>query len=90
MPYEIKKVSPQCWQVVNKDTGAVKAKCTTEAKAKAQMRLLYGLESGKWKPTRPANSYRSFVSAEFKKRPAGTPASAWMKEIAAKWKAQKK
>jgi hypothetical protein len=49
MPYSIEKTSPKCWTVKNTETGAVKAKCTSEKKAKAQMRLLYGLESG-WKP----------------------------------------
>lgn len=44
MPYEIQKTSPRCWTVKNTETGAIKAKCTSEKKAKAQMRLLYGLE----------------------------------------------
>ena len=49
MPYEIQRKG-KCWSVVNTDTGKVHSRCATEAKAKAQMRLLYGVESG-WKPT---------------------------------------
>lgn len=85
MPYEIQHPTPRCWQVVNTDTGKVHSKCTTKTKAQAQMRLLYGVESGKWKPT-PGGSYRSFVAAEFKKRPAGVSAPEWMKQIGAKWR----
>ena len=87
MPYEVIRASPRCWQVVNKETGKVHAKCTTKKNAEAQMRLLYGVESGKWKPS---GSYREFVSREFKKRPAGTPAKEWMKEVAMKWRGMKK
>lgn len=50
MPYLILHKSPRCWAVINKETGRVHAKCTTETKAKAQMRLLYGIESGKLVP----------------------------------------
>lgn len=51
MPYEIKKVSPRCWSVVNTDTKKVHSKCSTKKNAERQMRLLYGIESGKWEPT---------------------------------------
>ena len=83
MPYELKKISPKCWQVVNKDTGVVHSKCTTKAKAEAQMRLLYGVESGKWSPSK---NYREFVSREFKNRPDGVKASEWMKVIGERWR----
>ena len=46
MPYLILHKSPRCWSVVNKETGRVHAKCTTETKAKAQMRLLDQIEKG--------------------------------------------
>jgi len=39
MPYEIKKKGTK-YQVKNKQTGEVKAKGTTKAKAEAQVRLL--------------------------------------------------
>lgn len=50
MPYEIEHTSPKCWTVKNTKTGEIKAKCTSQKKAEAQLRLLYGLESG-WKPS---------------------------------------
>jgi len=50
MPYRLKKVSGGV-AVVNKDTGQYRAKHTTMAKAKAQMRLLQGIEHG-WRPTK--------------------------------------
>ena len=46
MPYLILHKSPRCWAVINKETGRVHAKCTTETKAKAQMRLLDQIEKG--------------------------------------------
>lgn len=51
MPYGIKKINESCYEVYNKDTGKIHAKCTTKTKALAQIRLLYGVESGKFKPT---------------------------------------
>lgn len=47
MPVKIKKVDGYR---VSTPSG-VKAKRTTKKKAEAQRRLLYGIESGKWKPT---------------------------------------
>ena len=97
MPFEVKKISPKCWEVVNSETGVIHSKCTTKTKAMAQMRLLYGVESGKWKPTGKKIStdskgmtYREFVKAEFKKRPDGVSAPQWMKKIAEKWRSMKK
>ena len=86
MPYSVIKVSPKCWSVINSETEKVHAKCTTKKNAEAQMRLLYGLESGKWKP---ASTYREFVAAKFKSRPAGMKASEWMKEIGQMWRDMK-
>ena len=45
MPYVIQKTSPKCWSVLNEKTGSVKAKCTSENKAKAQVRLLESIET---------------------------------------------
>jgi len=45
MPYKVSKVrNKECYQVKNKLTGAVHAKCTTKAKAEAQVRLLDRIE----------------------------------------------
>jgi hypothetical protein len=52
MPFSIVKKSPKCWEVINTESGKIHSKCSTESKAKAQMKLLYGVESGKWKPTK--------------------------------------
>lgn len=86
MPYELKHPSPRCWSVVNTETGEVHSKCSTKQKAEAQMRLLYGVETG-WKPS---TNYREFVSREMKKRPSGVKATGWMKTIGAKWQSIKK
>ena len=50
MPYESRKVSPRCWEVINTETGRVHSKCTSKAKAESQLRLLRGVKSG-WKPS---------------------------------------
>jgi hypothetical protein len=47
MPYSIKRISPKCWEVLNTETGEIHSKCATKSKAEAQVRLLYGVESGK-------------------------------------------
>lgn len=52
MPYESRKVSPRCWEVINTETGKVHASCTSKTKAEAQLRLLRGIESGKWRPSK--------------------------------------
>ena len=53
MPYAIRKVrNKNCWMVKNVQTGQVKARCTSLKNAKAQVRLLYGVYSGNWFPTR--------------------------------------
>jgi hypothetical protein len=49
MPYEVVRVSPRCWQVINTKTKKVKAKCSTKKNAEAQVRLLMDLEQGKTK-----------------------------------------
>lgn len=46
MPYKIIKLNNRCYQVINSQTGQIHAKCTTLKNAKAQMRLLYGIENG--------------------------------------------
>lgn len=45
MPYRIEKRGNK-WVVVNEDTGKVKGTHDSEEKARAQMRLLYGIEHG--------------------------------------------
>lgn len=77
MPYQSKKINGK-YSVVNTDTGAA----TTKTKAQSQLRLLRGVESGKWKP---ATSYREFVSQQMKKRPTDILAKDYMKEIAKRW-----
>lgn len=49
MPYEIRHEGDH-YQVVNKDTGKVKAKHTSKEDAEKQVRLLHGIEHG-WKPS---------------------------------------
>lgn len=51
MPYIIEEVSPNQYSVVNKDTGRIHSHHTTLENARAQLRLLYGVESGRWHPT---------------------------------------
>ena len=46
MPYAIRADSDKCYSVVNTETRKVHARCTTKAKAQAQMRLLLGIEHG--------------------------------------------
>jgi len=46
MPYEVVKEGDK-WITRNKDTGKVKGRHDSKAKAIRQMRLLYGIESGK-------------------------------------------
>lgn len=50
MPYEIKE-NDGTYEVVNKDTGEVKAKHTDKADAERQVRLLEAIEhNADWKP----------------------------------------
>lgn len=49
MPYKVKPTDGK-FQVVNTETGAVKAKATSKTKAEKQVRLLRGVEAG-WKPS---------------------------------------
>lgn len=46
MPYEIRPAGEGKFEVVNKDTGAVKAKHTSRESAEKQVRLLHGIEHG--------------------------------------------
>jgi hypothetical protein len=48
MPYILRKVrGKKCWQVKNKYTKKVFAKCSTEKNAKSQLRLLRAIEFNK-------------------------------------------
>lgn len=49
MPYKIVKLKNNRYRVVNKDTGAIKARDTTLKRAKAQIRLLHYIDSKKKK-----------------------------------------
>lgn len=49
MPYKIEKRGNK-WVVINTEKNTVKGTHSSREKALRQMRLLYGLESGKWKP----------------------------------------
>lgn len=49
--YLINKRNKTCFSVINTDTGKVHSNCTSLQNAKAQLRLLYGLEKGTFKPT---------------------------------------
>jgi hypothetical protein len=82
MPYTARKLNHQ-YEVVNEETGKVHAKRTTKTKAEKQLRLLRGIESGKWMP---AGSYREFVSQQMKKRPTDVLAKDYMKTIGAEWR----
>ena len=45
MPYSIKRKG-DCYEVYNRETGEVKAECTTMANAMSQVRLLHGVSHG--------------------------------------------
>lgn len=48
MPYQVRKVNnKECYQVKNKETGEVTAKCTTRKKAEAQVRILHSFDNKK-------------------------------------------
>jgi hypothetical protein len=49
MPYQIRRTPDGAYEVVNKVTGEVHARHTSELKARAQLRLLHGVENG-WHP----------------------------------------
>jgi len=51
MPYEIRKVDGDGYEVINKDTGAVKAKHASKEDAERQVRLLHAVENDpNWEP----------------------------------------
>lgn len=48
MPFKIIKVKNKpCYKVVNKKNGKIHAKCTTRAKAEAQIRVIYAADTKK-------------------------------------------
>lgn len=49
MVFKIEK-DGKCYKVIGK-RGKIHAKCSTKKDAEAQVRLLEGVDSGKWKPT---------------------------------------
>lgn len=58
MPYKLIHKN-KCWKVINTKSGAVKSKCTTERKAKSQIRLLYSIDSRKGGSRKCTNNKRS-------------------------------
>lgn len=46
MPYKLIRKNQRCWMVVNSETGKVHSKCTSQKKAKSQIRLLESLTEG--------------------------------------------
>lgn len=51
MPFSIRKVpNKNCYRIRNTETGRVHSKCSTLENAKAQLRLLRGIEYGNFKP----------------------------------------
>ena len=63
MPYAIRKVrNKNCYSVTNKETGQVKARCSSLKNAKAQVRLLYGIDSGSLVPIKSPRSSRKYRS----------------------------
>jgi hypothetical protein len=62
MPYLLKKVrGKNCWQVRNKYTKKVFAKCSTQENAKKQLRLLRAIEYNKSFKLLPKKSSRKTV-----------------------------
>ncbi len=60
MPYILRKVrGKNCWQVKNKYTKKVFAKCSSKKNAKSQMRLLRAIEFNKSFKLKPKGSRRS-------------------------------
>lgn len=60
MPYAIRRRGTK-YQVVNTETGDVKAESTSKAKAERQLKLLRGVEHG-WTPTGEADKYTRKVN----------------------------
>ena len=60
MPYILRKIrGKNCWQVKNKYTKKVFAKCSSEKNAKSQIRLLRAIEFNKSFKLKPKGSRRS-------------------------------
>jgi hypothetical protein len=60
MPYILKKVrGKKCWQVKNKYTKKIFAKCSTEKNAKSQLRLLRAIEFNKSFKLKPKGSRKT-------------------------------
>ena len=60
MPYILRKVRGKtCWQVKNKYTKKVFAKCSSEKNAKSQLRLLRAIEFNKSFKLKPKGSRKT-------------------------------
>ena len=64
MPYDLVKVSPRKYQVINADTGEIHAKHSTLKNAKAQIRLLNSLKGG----ALSGSDIKNMVSSSYEKK----------------------
>jgi hypothetical protein len=64
MPYELIKISPRRYQVINSETGVVHAKYSTLKNAKAQIRLLDSLEGG----ALSGRDIKNMISSSYEKK----------------------
>lgn len=62
MPYKIQRKGRQ-YQVVNAETGEIKAASTSKVKAERQLRLLRGIERG-WTPTDRSDVYTRKINGK--------------------------
>lgn len=64
MPYDLVKISPRKYQVINTDTGEIHAKHSTLKNAKAQIRLLNSLKGG----ALSGRDIKNMVSSSYEKK----------------------
>lgn len=99
MPYEMRQISPRKWEVINTQTKEVHAKGTSKKNAEKQIRLLYGIESKKWKPTKNIDDNKKMVKQTWisfwagkskgKKFSSKDERHAFMKQALAEWHSKK-
>lgn len=69
MPFAIRKVpNKNCYRIRNTETGRIHSKCSTLENAKAQLRLLRGIEYGNFKPTGKRRSSKKRRSSVKRRR----------------------
>lgn len=94
MPYEVRKISPKCYEVINTDTDKIHAKCTSKKKAEAQVRLLTSIKEAPSKPSdtkASPTSWKAFYGSKIKgkKFASRMEVNEFMKEMAKEWKNRK-